>query len=130
MMKTKLAGIILVGILAGSLPVYGHHSFAAVFDADDPIDVTGTVTKVEWMSPHTWFYIDVENERGEVENWGFEMGGPNMLLRRGWTRNSLQVGDVVTVIASRARNGSLNGAGRTVTLSTGQRLFAGQNPNN
>ncbi len=130
MIKTKLAGIILVGILAGSLPVYGHHSFAAIFDANDRIDLTGTVTKVEWMSPHTWFYIDVENERGEVENWGFEMSGPNMLLRRGWTRNSLQVGDVVTVVGSRARNGSLNGAGQTVTLSTGQRLFAGQNPTN
>ena len=119
-----------MGYLPVVSPVYGHHSFAAVFDADDPIDLTGTVTKVEWMSPHTWFYIDVENERGEVENWGFEMGGPNMLLRRGWTRNSLQVGDMVTVVASRARNGSLNGAGRTVTLSTGQRLFTGQNPNN
>ena len=111
MIKTKLAGIILVGILACSLPVYGHHSFAAVFDADDSIDLTGTVTKIEWMSPHTWFYIDVENERGEVENWGLELGAPNMLLRRGWNRDSLQVGDVVTVVVSRARNGSLNGDG-------------------
>ena len=95
-----------------------------------PVDLTGTVTKVEWMNPHTWFYIDVENERGEVENWGLEMGGPNGLMRRGWNRNSLQVGDVVTVVGSRARNGSHNAAGETVPLSTGQTLFGGQNPNN
>ena len=129
-MKMNLVGIMLVGILAGSVPVNGHHSFAAVFDGNDPIDLTGTVTKVEWTNPHTWFYIDVKNERGEVENWGLEMGGPNGLMRRGWNRNSLQVGDVVTVIGFRARNGSLNGSGQTVTLSTGQSLFSGQNPNN
>ena len=129
-MKMKVVGIILFGIFAGGVTVNGHHSFAAVFDANDPINLTGTVTKVEWMNPHTWFYIDVENERGEIENWGVEMGGPNGLMRRGWNRNSLQVGDVVTVVGSRARNGSFNGAGQTVTLSTGQTLFAGQNPNN
>ena len=129
-MKLKLAGIMLAAILVGGVPVEGHHSFAAVFDANDPIDLTGTVTKVEWMNPHTWFYIDVENERGEIENWGLELGGPNRLMRQGWTRNSLEVGDVVTVVGSRARNGSANGAVETVTLSTGQSLFSGQNPNN
>ncbi len=129
-MKLNLTGFIMVGILAFSVPASGHHSFAAVFDANDPITLTGTVTRVEWMNPHTWFYIDVTNARGTVDNWGIEMGGPNGLMRRGWTRNSLQVGDVVTVVGSRARNGSFNGAGETVTLSTGQSLFAGQNPNN
>ena len=129
-MKLNLAGIMLAAILVGSVPVEGHHSFAAVFDANDPIDLTGTVTKVEWMNPHTWIYIDVENERGEIENWGLELGGPNRLMRQGWTRNSLQVGDVVTVVGFRARNGSPNGAADTVTLSTGQSLFGGQNPNN
>ena len=67
-MKMKVVGIILFGIFAGGVPVNGHHSFAAVFDANDPINLTGTVTKVEWMNPHIWFYIDVENERGEIEN--------------------------------------------------------------
>ena len=129
LMKMKMVGIILFGVIAGRVPVNGHHSFAAVFDANDPIELTGTVTKVEWMNPHTWFYIDVTDERGEVGNWGLEMGSPNGLMRRGWNRNSLQVGDVVTVVGFRARNGSRNGAVQTVTLSTGRSLFGGQNAN-
>jgi hypothetical protein len=108
-----------------ALPARAHHSFAAVFDRERPIELTGTVTKVEWTNPHVWFYIDVANDR-RIENWGFEMGSPSGLIRRGWNHNSLQVGHVVTVAGVRARDGSLTGAVRTVKLSTGQSLFGAQ----
>ena len=107
-----------------------HHSFAAEFDANSPIELTGTVTKVEWANPHTFFYIDVTTPNGEVENWALEMGSPNGLMRRGWTRDSMKIGDVVTVTGSRAKNGSTLGNARSVTLSTGKRLFAGSSEEN
>lgn len=102
-----------------------HHSFAAEFDADKPVDLTGYVTKVDWLNPHTIFYIDVEDENGEYNNWAIELGSPNGLMRRGWTRNSLQLGDEVSVEGSRARDGSYKANARTVRLSNGDRLFAG-----
>jgi hypothetical protein len=85
---------------------------------------------VEWANPHTFFYIDVTTPKGEVENWALEMGSPNGLMRRGWTRDSMKIGDVVTVTGSRAKNGSTLGNARTVTLSTGKRLFAGSSQEN
>jgi len=106
-------------------PVRAHHSFAAEFDATKPVKLTGTVTKVEWMNPHAWFYADVKDESGKVTNWGFELGSPNGLMRAGWNRNSMKAGDVVTVDGSRAKDGSNNVNARTVTLAaTGQKLFA------
>ncbi|MDX1562595.1 MAG: DUF6152 family protein, partial [Gammaproteobacteria bacterium] len=102
-----------------------HHSFAAEFNADLPVDITGFVTKVEWANPHTFFYIDVEDEDGNFTNWAVELGSPNGLMRRGWTRNSLQIGDEVTVVGSQARDLSPKTNARTVTLSTGERMFAG-----
>ena len=125
-MKTKLAVVLVgTGLLLAARPVVAHHAFAAEFDADKPVKLTGAVTKVEWMNPHTWFYIDVTDEAGKVTNWGLEMGSPNGLMRAGWTRNSMKVGDVITVEASRAKNGTPNGNARVVTLkNTGQRLFA------
>ena len=126
-MKAKFL-VTLAVIGAHSVPVLAHHSFAAEFDADSPIELTGTVTKVEWMNPHTFFYIDVEKENGEYENWALELGSPNGLMRRGWTRNSLQVGNVVRVTGSRARDGSLlKGNARSIVLSNGIRLFNGTN---
>jgi hypothetical protein len=108
-----------------ALRAAAHHSFAAEFDADQPVDITGYVTKVEWLNPHTFFYIDVEDENGEYNNWAVELGSPNGLMRRGWTRNSLQIGDEVNVEGSRARDGSYKANARTVRLSSGERLFAG-----
>jgi len=104
-----------------------HHSFAAEFDANKPVKLTGTVTKVEWQNPHIWFYIDAKDEKtGKVENWGWEMGSPNGLMRNGWTRNTLKVGEVVQVEGSRTKDGSLNANARSVVLvATGQKLFAG-----
>ena len=104
----------------------GHHSFAAVLDSDQPVELTGTVTRVEWMNPHVWIYIDVAKDGGAVESWAFEMGSPNRLVRYGWNQSSLPNGQVVTIAGSRARDGSLKGAVTTVTLPSGQRLFGAQ----
>ncbi len=126
-MKPNGIGVLtIVGLLLAAVPGNAHHSFASVFNREDPIDLTGTVTKVEWMNPHTWIYIDVENEDGDVENWALEMGSPNTLVRRGWHHNSLQVGHMVTVAGFRARESGLTGAVRSVTLSTGEKLFGAQ----
>ena len=125
-MRKRIATLVLAAAGAGSAaPVVAHHSFAAEFDADSPIALSGVVTKIEWRNPHTFFYIDVETDDGEYENWALEMGSPNGLTRRGWSRNSLQIGDEVSVEGSRAKDGSLKGNVRSVVLSTGERLFAG-----
>jgi hypothetical protein len=115
------------GLLLAAVPVVAHHSFAAEFDANKPVKLTGTVTKVEWQNPHIWFYIDSKDDKtGKVENWGWEMGSPNGLMRNGWTRNTLKIGDVVQVEGSRTKDGSLNANARSVILvATGQKLFAG-----
>jgi len=126
MRTTLLAAALGAGLLLAAVPVVAHHSFAAEFDADKPFKLTGVVTKVEWQNPHTYFYLDVTDERTKkVTNWAFEMGSPNGLMRNGWTRNTLKIGDAVTVEGSLARDGKPYGNARTVVLdSTGKRLFA------
>jgi hypothetical protein len=124
-MKLKLTFLAALATAAAAAPALAHHSFAAEFDADKSIEITGVVTKVEWANPHTYFYIDVENDDGEYENWAIEMGSPNGLMRRGWHRNTLQIGDTVTISGSRARDDSFKGNARSVVLASGERLFAG-----
>ncbi len=115
-----------IALLLAAASLSAHHSFYAEFDATKPVKLTGAVTKVEWENPHAWFYIDVKDESGAVTNWGFELGSPNLLIRAGWARNSLKVGDVVTVEASRAKNGKNIANAKTVILtSSGKKLFGG-----
>jgi hypothetical protein len=134
-MHAKFAAVITgLALIMGARSVVAHHSFSAEFDASKPFKMTGTVTKVEWQNPHTFFYIDVTDEKTKkVTNWAMEMGSPNGLMRAGWTRNTMKVGSKVTVEGSLAKDGSPTGNARTVVLAdTGQRLFAassqGTNP--
>ena len=127
-MRTRLTAVVavLAGLLVTAVPVAAHHSFAAEYDSNKPLKLTGTVTKIEWTNPHCYFYIDVKSESGRVESWAFELGNPNALLRNGWTPNSVKIGDEVTVEGSRAKDGTFLGNARTMVLSTtGKRLFAG-----
>jgi Family of unknown function (DUF6152) len=124
-MRTRLAIVMCLASIAVSGRTFAHHSFAAEFDANQPVKLTGTVTKVEWANPHIWFFMDVKNQDGSVSNWGFEMGGTSQLLRAGWKRDSMKIGDEVTVDARRARDGTNHANAQTVMLtSTGQKLFA------
>jgi hypothetical protein len=114
--------VAMLGLLAASR-AFAHHSFSAEFDADKPLKMTGTVTKVEWMNPHTWFYIDVKDDKGNVTNWGLELASPNFLMRAGWSKSSIKTGDVVTVEGYYAKSGANIGNARAITLeATGKRL--------
>jgi len=126
-MKLSLLSTLVLGIAVtfAVVPASAHHSFSAEYDSKKVVNLTGTVTKVEWMNPHVYFFIDVEGEDGKVANWGCEMGPPNGLQRSGWTRNTIKIGDEVTVNATLAKDGSKQVNARTVTLSsTGKRLGA------
>ena len=118
-MKTYiLGGLAAVALLLTAGSAAAHHSFAAEFDADKPITLKGIVTKVEWTNPHVWFYVNVKDEKtGEVTNWGAEMGPPHGLQRRGWRRETLKIGEEVTVVGSRAKNGSNRMNARQVTMT-------------
>jgi len=119
-----------VAVLFGTAHVVAHHSFAAEFDFSKTFKFTGKVTKVEWKNPHAFFYIDVTDETGKVVNWAMELGSPNGLIRAGWTRSTLKIGDELTVEGSKARDGSNLGNARTVILvSSGKRLFAASSQN-
>jgi hypothetical protein len=147
-MKIGSLASMAAAAVAVSLPLAAHHSFSAEFDASKEIRATGSVTKLDWQNPHGWIHMTVTeicertaargpdaveqewacrspagDEKGA--DWAFELGSPNGLMRQGWTRNSLKAGDVVTVLGSRARDGSTNSNARSVTMADGKRLFAG-----
>lgn len=125
-MKMKLAVVLTgLGLMVGALPIAAHHSFDAEYDRTKQRDFKGKVTKVEWMNPHARFYLDITEPDGKVVNWEFELGSPNGLMRNGWTRNSLKVGDVVSLQGNLAKDGSNLANARNVTLADGRRVFAG-----
>lgn len=124
-MRYRIGVFAAVAALLATGMAMAHHSFAAEYDANKPVTLKGTVTKVEWTNPHARFYVDVKDERGQVTNWNLELASPNVLIRNGWTRKSLTVGDEVTVQGSAAKDGSKMANARAVTLADGKRVFAG-----
>lgn len=121
-MKLSLLCALVLGMTVSAV---AHHSFSAEYDSKKVVTLTGTVTKVEWMNPHVYFFLDIDGEDGKAANWGFEMGPPNGLQRSGWTRNTIKIGDELTVNGTLAKDGSKQVNARTVTItSTGKRLGA------
>jgi hypothetical protein len=124
-MKRNTFGLIAgLGVLMAAAPLLAHHSFSAEYDSNKPVTLRGIVTKVDWMNPHVYFYVDVETD-GKVTNWGLEMGPPNMLERSGWTKNTIQIGTEVIVDGTLAKDGSKQANARSVTLAdSGKKLGA------
>jgi hypothetical protein len=119
--------LLLPALVAIAVPAFAHHSEAAEFDQNSPVKLTGTIVKVEWLNPHVWFYVDVKDEQGKVTTWGFSAAPPGALMRRGITKDALVIGAVVNVEGSRARDGSNNASGRSVTFPDGRNVFTATN---
>jgi hypothetical protein len=127
-MRTKLTVVVMmVGLWLAGTPVLlrAHHAFAAEFDAKKPVHFKGTITKMEWINPHVWLHMDVKKPDGTVENWAFEAGTPNVLFRRGFTKDSLLPGTEVVVDGYQAKNGLKRANGRDLTFTDGRKLFLG-----
>ena len=126
-MRASLAiGLVAaIGMLAAASPAVAHHAFSAEFDADMPVTLQGTVTRMEWVNPHAWIHIAVEKDDGTTEAWMVEGGAPNALLRRGFNKNSLPPGTVIMVEGYQAKDGAMRANGRDITFEDGTKLFVG-----
>jgi len=124
-MKSKFLAAAAVVALAAAVPMLAHHSFAAEFDASKAVRLTGTLTKIEWTNPHSYFYIDVKDEKGQIANWGCEGAGPGALSRRGFKRGDIKIGDTLVVDGYRAKDGSRLIDARRVTLPDGRNIYGG-----
>jgi hypothetical protein len=122
-----LVAVLAAGWLCVAASLGAHHSFAAEYDGTKPVKVTGVVTRVEWTNPHIWFYVDVKDENGTMANWGFSGAPPGVLQRRGISRTAMKPGDVVIVEGFRARDGSNNASGGSVTFADGRKVFTASN---
>jgi hypothetical protein len=125
-MRAKFAVVVLgAGLLLAAVPLMAHHSFAAEYDATKPVKFTGTVTQMEWINPHAWIHMDVKQPDGKVVNWMVEAGAPNALLRRGFNKQSLLPGTVISVEGYQAKDGANRANGRDITYQDGKKLFVG-----
>jgi hypothetical protein len=124
-MSIKVAAVVALVSLAGAVPVWAHHAFAAEFDVNKPLTLKGTMSKWDMVNPHSWFYIDVKGTDGKVTTWMVEGGSPNTLIRMGVTKNSVKTGTVLTVEGYQAKDGTNKAVGRNFILPDGSRLFLG-----
>ena len=125
MRKRHVEVLVLACLATFTAPALAHHSFSAEFDPDQPVTLQGTITRMEWINPHTWMHVDVENDDGTITPWMIEGGTPNTLFRRGFTRNTVKTGTRITIEGFRARNGANRANGRDLVLEDGTRLFMG-----
>jgi len=125
MRRHLLVGLAAVGLALAAAPLYAHHAFSSEFDADKPLQLAGTVSKVEWVNPHAWIHVEVKKPDGQVEEWMIEGGTPNTLMRRGVSRDTLKIGTEVRISGYQAKDGSNSANGRDITYPDGRKLFLG-----